>query len=95
MSFVRFVDRQRRFIVFVIALLMLGGVFSAFKLPIALFPQTQFPRIVVLLDAGNRPAKQMELEVTRPVELAIRGVLGVLGVRSTTSRGSAEIDVDF
>jgi CzcA family heavy metal efflux pump len=95
LSFVRLVDRQRRFIGLVIALLVLGGVFSAFRLPVTLFPQTQFPRIVVLLDAGHRPAKQMELEVTRPVELAIRGVLGVRGVRSTTSRGSAEIDVDF
>jgi len=95
LSFARLVGRQRRFILFVIALLVLGGVFSAFKLPVALFPRTQFPRIVVSLDAGDRPAKQMELQVTRPVELAIRGVLGVRGLRSATSRGNAEIAVDF
>ena len=53
-----------------------------------------FPRAVVSLDAGDRPAEQMEMQVTRPVEDAVRRVPGVVDVRSTTSRGAAENDAN-
>ncbi|HEV2104165.1 MAG TPA: efflux RND transporter permease subunit, partial [Candidatus Eisenbacteria bacterium] len=80
---------------FLAAVLALGGVAAAFLLPVALFPNVQFPRIVVELDAGDRPAQQMELLVTRPVEQAVRDIPGVHTVRSITSRGSAEVSVLF
>jgi multidrug efflux pump subunit AcrB len=60
-----------------------------------LFPNVAFPRVQVTLDAGDRPADQMAIEVTTPVEEAIRHVRGVRDVRSTTSRGSAEVAVTF
>jgi len=47
------------------------------------------------LDAGDRPAERMAIEVTWPVEEAVRSVPGVRNVRSTTSRGSADISIDF
>ncbi len=37
----------------------------------------------------------MTIDVTRPLEEAVRAVPGVRDVRSTTSRGSADIDVSF
>ncbi|HQT27656.1 MAG TPA: efflux RND transporter permease subunit, partial [Burkholderiales bacterium] len=54
-----------------------------------------FPRVELTLDAGDRTAEQMALQVTSPVEEAVRRVPGVNDVRSTTSRGSAEISVYF
>ena len=75
--------------------LALGGLVSSFSLPVALFPQVNFPRIAVSLDAGDRPAERMAIEVTYPVEEAIRSVPGVRNLRSTTSRGSADISVNF
>lgn len=86
---------HRRSVLFLCAMLAAGGLFSAFSMPVALFPNVAFPRIQVFLDAGDRPAQQMALEVTRPAAVAIRNVPGVTNVRSTTSRGSAEITVDF
>ncbi|WKE67439.1 efflux RND transporter permease subunit [Gallaecimonas kandeliae] len=76
-------------------MLAAAGAALAWKLPVALFPHVDFPRVVVSLDAGDRPADQMALEVTRPVEQAVRGVPGVAGMRSSTSRGSAELSVNF
>ena len=90
-----FLQRHRRSFLFLALILALGGVVSAFLLPVGLFPNAEFPRIVVELDAGDRPAQQMELLVTRPVEQAVRDIPGVQTVRSTTSRGSAEISVFF
>jgi multidrug efflux pump subunit AcrB len=75
--------------------LTLGGIVGALKLPVSLFPHINYPRVVVTIDAGDRDAAQMEAEITRPVEIALRAVPGVSRIRSTTSRGSAEIDLDF
>ena len=95
MRFAEHVYRHRRSILFLLAVLSLGGLVAAFYLPASLFPQILFPRVVVNLDAGDRPAERMVIEVTQPVEEAVRSVLGVKSVRSTTSRGSAEISINF
>ncbi|MBV9195172.1 MAG: efflux RND transporter permease subunit, partial [Solirubrobacterales bacterium] len=95
MSLAQFVERHARtVVVLALALAVAGGV-SAFSLPVELFPQVSFPRVVVDLNAGSRPADQTALLVTRPVEEAIRTVPGVQDVRSETTRGSAQISIDF
>lgn len=86
---------HRRSVLFMVALLALAGALAAFRLPVSLFPTVQFPRVSLSLDAGDQPASQMELQVTRPVEEAVRSIAGVTNVRSTTSRGSAEVSVSF
>ena len=95
MSGFAFVARHARVIIVIALALTLGGLVSALALPVGLFPQVSFPRVVVDLDAGDRPADQTALLVTRPVEEAIRTVPGVVDVRSQTTRGSAQISVDF
>ena len=95
MSFTRWIQQHRRSILFLIVILALGGLAASLKLPVALFPHVNFPRVVVSLDAGDRPAEKMAIEVTWPVEEAARAVPGVRSVRSTTSRGSADISVNF
>lgn len=95
MSVSEWMQTHRRSILFLLALLVAGGVVSALKLPVALFPLISFPRIAVTLDAGDRPADQMALEVTWPVEEAIRAVPGMVSIRSATTRGSADISAMF
>jgi CzcA family heavy metal efflux pump len=95
MSVAHWAAAHRRSLLFLLAVLALGGAASALRLPVALFPHVDFPRIVVTLDAGDRPAEQMVVAVTRPVEQAVRGVPGVREIRSSTSRGSAELSITF
>ena len=76
-------------------MLAIGGIASAFFMPVALFPNVAFPRVQMDLEAGDRPADQMAIQVTTPVEVAVRRVRGVRDVKSTTSRGSAQIEVTF
>ena len=95
MNFSAWVQEHRRSILFFMLLLAVSGLFSAFRLPVTLFPNVDFPRVQVSLDAGDRTAEQMALQVTVPVEEAVRRVRWVKGIRSTTSRGSAEIAIDF
>ncbi|MGB5937854.1 MAG: efflux RND transporter permease subunit [Rhodanobacter sp.] len=95
MSVTAWMQRHRRSLLFLALMLAIGGIASALLMPVALFPNVAFPRVQVSLDAGDRPADQMAIEVTTPVEEAIRHVRGVRDVRSTTSRGSAEVAVTF
>ncbi|MDE2308088.1 MAG: efflux RND transporter permease subunit, partial [Xanthomonadaceae bacterium] len=95
MSLTVWMQRHRRSLLFLALMLAIGGMASALMMPVALFPNVAFPRVQVTLDAGDRPADQMAIEVTTPVEEAVRRVRGVRNVRSTTSRGSADIAVTF
>ncbi len=88
-------QRHRKSILVGLFGLAVGGALAALSLPVSLFPQTTFPRVVVALGAGSRPVDRMEVEVTVPVETAVRAVPGVRRVRSNTSRGSAEVSIDF
>jgi multidrug efflux pump subunit AcrB len=91
----RWLEQHRRFVLGVVFAMVAGGLVSLPSLPIGLFPRTSFPRVVVSAEAGDRPADRMEIEVTRPLEEAVRAIPGVARVRSTTSRGSCEISLDF
>jgi multidrug efflux pump subunit AcrB len=90
-----FLFRHARTFLLLAMTLAIAGAVAGWSLPVGLFPQVAFPRIVVDLGAGDRPASTMALLVTRPVEEAIRTVPGVEGVRSETSRGEAQVSVDF
>ncbi|MEM5387771.1 efflux RND transporter permease subunit [Paraburkholderia phymatum] len=95
MNFSQWMQRHRRSLLFVVALLAIAGALTAFRMPISLFPNVAFPRAVVSLDAGDRPAEQMTTLVTMPVEEALRRVPNVRDVESKTSRGAAEISINF
>jgi multidrug efflux pump subunit AcrB len=90
-----FLGRHAATLVLLAVMLAAMGTVAALNLPVGLFPQVSFPRIVVDLSAGDRPADTTSLLVTRPVEDAIRSVPGVNSVRSETSRGEAQISIDF
>jgi CzcA family heavy metal efflux pump len=82
--------------IFFIALgLCMAGVYAATSMPSSVFPQTNFPRVVVMIDNGEMPADEMMATITRPIEEAMKDVPGVVNIRSNTGRGSAAISVFF
>ena len=87
--------RHGKSIIFVILTLVAIGVYLAFTIPVAVFPETNFPRIVIGVDNGVMPIDQMLVTVTRPIEEAVNTVQGLDRVWSITSRGSAEINLFF
>jgi len=87
--------RHSKSIIFLIGILTAIGVWQAFTLPVAVFPTTNFPRIIIAVDNGVMPIEQMEVSITRPIEAAVRRVPNIDYVRSITSRGSAEVDLNF
>jgi multidrug efflux pump subunit AcrB len=95
MSFVAWLEHHRRSLVFVAFALALAGLFATITIPVGLFPVVDFPRIRVEVATGSMPARQMLVEVTEPLEEAARAVPGAIGISSRTSRGSAQMFVDF
>jgi multidrug efflux pump subunit AcrB len=89
------IAQHSRPVVFLILTLGLLGAYLAFTIPVSVFPTTDFPRVLIGVDNGVMPIDQMTVTVTRPIEEAVNSVPGLLTVRSTTSRGSAEIDLFF
>ena len=87
--------RMSRTIFFLVVVLSLAGVYAAFQVPTAVFPDTNFPRVVIGVDNGVMPVEQMQVTITKPIEDAVNSVPGLLTVRSTTSRGSAEVSLFF
>jgi len=81
--------------IFLILTLALLGGYLAFTIPVSVFPNTNFPRVLIAVDNGVMPIDQMMVTVTRPIEEAVNSVPGLLTVRSITSRGSAEVDLYF
>ncbi len=95
MNIFSFIQRHTRGIIFVVTVLVLAGIFTVLNLPVSIFPDITFPRIVVLADNGEQPAEKVMVQITKPLEETINSLPGVTDVRSTTSRGSAEISVNF
>lgn len=95
MNIAQWAASHRYSILFLLVVAAIGGAVNGFGLPVALFPRVSFPRIAVTVDAGDRPALQMVAEVTRPIESAVKTVPGLLETRSTSSRGSAELSLNF
>ena len=89
------IAQHSRPVIFLILTLGLLGAYLAFTIPVSVFPNTDFPRVLIGVDNGVMPIDQMTVTVTRPIEEAVNSVPGLLTVRSTTSRGSAEIDLFF
>src|SRR6266567_4506368 len=88
-------SRQQRFVYLLVALLSAAGIWSALRLPSAIYPELQFSRITVVAEGSTLGARQVVFSVTRPLEEAVSIVPGVTRVRSHTIRGATEISITF
>ncbi|MCU1268036.1 MAG: cation/multidrug efflux pump [Acidobacteria bacterium] len=95
MTLARLISNQSRAVMVLVALLCATGIYAALQLPIAIFPATDFPRVVIIVDNGVAPAAQTLVSVTRPIEEAMNGIPGIQRIKSKTSRGSSEVSLFF
>ena len=88
-------SRLSKPMIFLILTIAILGGYLALTIPISVFPETNFPRILIAVDNGVMPIDQMMVTITRPLEETVNSVPGLQRVQSITSRGSAEIDLFF
>jgi len=82
----RFATRHSVPVVFISIALCLAGIYATFRLASSVFPQTDFPRVVILVDNGVMPADEMMATITRPIEEAMKDIPGSVSVRSRSPR---------
>src|SRR5213080_1221499 len=87
--------RQRRVVFLATALLAFAGVWTAFRLPSAIYPELNFSRIKIVAQGSTLGARQVVFSITRPLEEAVSIVPGVTRVRSHSIRGASEISITF
>ncbi len=92
-KFVDWLDSNRIAIVFAAVLLCAGGLYMYRALPKDVFPNSEFPRFQVVADIGFASLETTELNITRPLEEALKTVPGVRETRSITERGTSTIDI--
>lgn len=95
MNVVRFCRHNRYAVYLLTAFLTIAGFIAIFQLPSNIYPELNFPRIVVLSHSGDLSPETMLLTVTRPLEEAVSTTLGVRRVDSKTIRGNSEIYILF
>ncbi len=95
MNFARFATTHFKAVLFVTLVACLGGLYLAGTFPVSILPDVTFPRLVIIAEAGDMPARQVETGITRPIEEAVAGVPHVTRVLSKSQRGGAEISADF
>src|ERR1700761_3850153 len=95
MNLARFALHNDKVIVFAVLVLSLLGLHAYLVAPQSIFPTMTFSRIDVVADAGDLPAEQVRVAVTRPLEQSFQTLPSVTDVLSTSSQGSAELFVNF
>lgn len=93
-ALLRFLRRQRRTILAVLGCILVAGIVAAVRLPTAILPEVTFPRVTVIAEAGEQPPEEVVRSITRPLEESFRRVVEIREIRSKTSRGSTEIQID-
>ena len=86
---------QRLFIYLAVTLLSIAGIWSALKLPSAIYPELTFPRITIVAEGSSLGARQVVFAISRPIEEAVSIVPGVERVHSRSIRGSSEVNITF
>ena len=89
MALGKFATGHWKGVFFIIVGLCLGGIYAASSMPSSVFPQTNFPRVTLMIDNGEMPADEMMATITKPIEEAMKDVPGVESIRSNTGRGSS------
>src|SRR5262249_46221649 len=88
------IHAQRPGVALLLPCIVALAIVSLRRMPSSILPEVAFPRVKVIADSGELPSDVVLREVTRPLEESIRRVPGILEIRSTTSRGSCEINLD-
>lgn len=95
MNLSRFATHHIKAILFVTLAFCGVGAWMLTSFPVSILPDVTFPRLIVISEGGDQPARMMEASVTRPLEEAVATVPGVERMRSTTQRGASELSIDF
>jgi cobalt-zinc-cadmium resistance protein CzcA len=87
--------RQRVLVLLGAVGLLVAGLFAMLHLPVDAVPDLMGPQVQVNVSVPAFAAEESERAVTRPIEMALAGMPGVVDSRSITKFGLSQVTVDF
>ena len=88
MKAIAFLRRYASAVWLLTVVLVALGLGSAWVMPSSIYPEVEFPRIVVVARSGDAPPDVFLTSVTRPLEEALTTAIGLTRIRSRTIRGA-------
>ncbi|MBQ8336684.1 MAG: efflux RND transporter permease subunit [Bacteroidaceae bacterium] len=92
---IKFSLNNKLLVLLAVVLVTVGGIYSAKKIEVDVFPDLTMPTVVILTDAANMAPEEVERLVTFPIETAVNGATNVRRVRSSSSQGFSFVWVEF
>ncbi|MDR3250411.1 MAG: CusA/CzcA family heavy metal efflux RND transporter [Tannerella sp.] len=92
---IKFSLNNRLFVLVCAVLLIAGGIYTAQKMDIDVFPDLTAPTVVVMTDANGMSAEETERLVTFHIETAVNGATDVRRVRSASMQGYSFVWIEF
>jgi HAE1 family hydrophobic/amphiphilic exporter-1 len=81
--------------IMVLVSLLVLGVISFARLPLAFLPEVDFPAIFISVPYPNSSPAQIEKEIVKPMEEALATLSGVRKMSSTATADEASLQLDF
>lgn len=94
-TFNKLLKEQSRAIYLSMLIVVVAGLVGLSSLASGIYPEVTFPRVVVLVEAGDTAAQLLLPSVTRPIEETVSKIPGFRQVRTQTLRGTVEVSVMF
>ena len=92
---IKFSLNNKLLVLLAVVLVAIGGIWSAKKIEVDVFPDLTMPTVVILTDAHNMAPEEVERLVTFPIETAVNGATNVRRVRSSSSQGFSFVWIEF